>query len=152
MLSLLGTLSLTECFLRDALTSKPVRFFCPFSQSGESDQLFLHQCWHRAMAVSLVEVSALRLPNLPGGIAHEAFKDSGLLRQVAQIAAASYNRMTQPNYEQQLYEWLWEVMLTLRLHPADLPVPVMQFTQQLSHEELQGNELVTEFIISCNKL
>jgi len=43
-------------------------------------------------------------------------------------------------------------MLTLRLHPADLPVPVMQFTQQLSHEELQGNELVTEFIISCNKL
>ena len=50
--------------------------------------------------------------------------------------------MMQPNYEQQLYEWLWEVMLTLRLHPADLPMPVMQFTQQLPHkEELQGIEL-----------
>lgn len=33
--------------------------------------------------MSLVEVSALRLPNMPGGIAHEAFKeDTGLLRQV----------------------------------------------------------------------
>ena len=52
-------------------------------QPGESDKLFLHQCWHRALAVSLVEVSALRLPNMPGGIAHEAFKeDTGLLRQV----------------------------------------------------------------------
>ena len=46
----------------------------------------------------------------------------------------------QPNYEQQLYEWLWEVMLCLRLHPADLPMPVMQFTQQLPNEdELQGD-------------
>lgn len=35
------------------------------------------------MAVSLVEVSALRLPSMPGGIAHEAFKeDTGLLKQV----------------------------------------------------------------------
>ena len=109
-------------------------------QPGESDQLFLHQCWHRALAASLVEVSALRLPNWPGGIGHEAFKENkGLLRQVAQIAATSYNRMMQPNYEQQLYDWLWEVMLILRLHPADLPMPVMQFTQQLPHEEeLQG--------------
>jgi len=50
--------------------------------------------------------------------------------------------MMQPNYEQQLYEWLWEMMLTLRLHPADLPMPVMQFTQQLpNEEELQGNTL-----------
>lgn len=116
-------------------------------QPGESDQLFLHQCWHRALAASLVEVSALRLPNLPGGIAHEAFKeDSGLLRQVALIATASYNRMMQPNYEQQLYEWLWEVMLTLRLHPADLPMPVMQLTQQLPHEEeLQGAVLFLEW-------
>lgn len=56
---------------------------CFTCQPGESDKLFLHQCWHRAVAVSLVEVSALRLPNMPGGIAHEAFKeDSGLLRQV----------------------------------------------------------------------
>lgn len=47
--------------------------------------------------------------------------------------------MMQPNYEQQLYGWLWEMMLTLRLHPADLPMPVMQFTQQLpNEEELQG--------------
>ncbi|KAJ7394035.1 Ectopic P granules protein 5 [Desmophyllum pertusum] len=105
-------------------------------EHGESDKLFLHQCWHRAMAVSLVEVSALRLPSMPGGIAHEAFKeDTGLLKQVALIATSSYNRMMQPNYEQQLYEWLWEVMLTLRLHPADLPMPVMQFTQQLPNEE-----------------
>ena len=35
------------------------------------------------MAVSLVEVSALRLPKMPGGISHEAFKeDTGLLKQV----------------------------------------------------------------------
>lgn len=61
------------------------------------------------------------------------------LFQVALIATSSYNRMMQPNYEQQLYEWLWEVMLTLRLHPADLPMPVMQLTQQLPNEdELQG--------------
>lgn len=45
----------------------------------------------------------------------------------------------QPNYEQQLYDWLWEVMLSLRLHPADLPTPVMQFTQRLPNEdELEG--------------
>lgn len=61
------------------------------------------------------------------------------LFQVALIATSSYNRMMQPNYEQQLYEWLWEMMLTLRLHPADLPMPVMQFTQQLpNEEELEG--------------
>ena len=61
---------------------------------------------------------------------------------MALIATSSYNRMMQPNYEQQLYEWLWEMMLTLRLHPADLPMPVMQFTQQLPDEdELQGNTL-----------
>lgn len=111
-------------------------------EPGESDRLFLHQCWHRALAASLVEVSALRLPNMPGGIAHEAFKeDTGLLKQMTLVAAASYNRMMQPNYEQQLYDWLWEVMLTLRLHPGDLPVPVMQFTQQAPQgEELQGGE------------
>ena len=59
---------------------------------------------------------------------------------MAQIATASYNRMTQPNYEQQLYDWLWEVMLVLRLHAADLPTPVMQFTQQQLplQDELQG--------------
>ena len=59
---------------------------------------------------------------------------------MAQIASASYNRMMQPNYEQQLYDWLWEVMLVLRLHAADLPTPVMQFTQrQLPlQDELQG--------------
>ena len=61
------------------------------------------------------------------------------LFQVALIATSSYNRMMQPNYEQQLYEWLWEMMLTLRLHPADLPMPVMQFTRQLPiEEELEG--------------
>lgn len=33
--------------------------------------------------MSLVEVSALRLPKMPGGISHEAFKeDTGLLKQV----------------------------------------------------------------------
>ena len=113
--------------------------------------MFLHQCWHRALAATLVEVSALRLPNMPGGIAHEAFKeDSGLLRQVALIATASYNRMMQPNYEQQLYEWLWEVMLTLRLHPVDLPMPVMQFTQQiLRQEELSGEEFRVRFYVLC---
>ncbi|CAH3172967.1 unnamed protein product, partial [Porites evermanni] len=112
-------------------------------EPGESDQLFLHQCWHRAMAASLVEVSALRLPNWPGGVAHEAFRENqGLLSQMAQIATASYNRMTQPNYEQQLYDWLWEVMLVLRLHAADLPTPVMQFTQQQLplQDELQASE------------
>ena len=41
--------------------------------------------------MSLVEVSALRLPNLPGGIAHEAFKeDSGLLKQVCYGLEESY--------------------------------------------------------------
>lgn len=86
---------------------------------------------------------------MPGGIAHEAFKeDSGLLRQVALIATASYNRMMQPNYEQQLYEWLWEVMLTLRLHPADLPMPVMQFTQQILRQgELLGEEFRVRFYV-----
>lgn len=90
--------------------------------------------------MSLVEVSAVRLPYMPGGITHEAFKeDTGLLKQVTHMAAMSYNRMVHPNYEQQLYDWLWEVMLTLRLHPADLPTPVVQFAQRLpSGEELQG--------------
>jgi len=61
------------------------------------------------------------------------------LFQVALIATSSYNRMMQPNYEQQLYEWLWEMMLTLRLHTADLPMPVMQLTRQLpNEEELEG--------------
>ena len=55
------------------------------------------------------------------------------------LAASSYSRMTQPGYEQQVYDWLWEVMLILRLHAADLPTPVMQFTQALpNEEELQG--------------
>lgn len=62
-----------------------------------------------------------------------------ILFQVALIATSSYNRMMQPNYEQQLYEWVWEMMLTLRLHLADLPMPVMQFTRQLpNEEELEG--------------
>ena len=52
-------------------------------QPGARDQLFLNKAWHRAAAIMLVETSALRLPNKPGGIAHEAFKeDSGLLQQV----------------------------------------------------------------------
>lgn len=56
------------------------------------------------------------------------------------IATTSYNRLMQPNYEQQLYDWLWEVMLSLRLHPADLPTPVMQFSQRLPNEdELEGD-------------
>nr|XP_058943375.1 ectopic P granules protein 5 homolog [Pocillopora verrucosa] len=111
-------------------------------ESGEGDKLFLHQCWHRAVAVSLVEVSALRLPKMPGGISHEAFKeDTGLLKQVTLIATTSYNRLMQPNYEQQLYDWLWEVTLSLRLHPADLPTPVIQFTQRLPNEdELEASE------------
>lgn len=53
--------------------------------------------------------------------------------------------MMQPNYEQQLYEWLWEMMLTLRFHPADLPMPVMQLTQQLPNEE----ELEGMYIAPC---
>lgn len=67
------------------------------------------------------------------------------LFQVALIATSSYNRMMQPNYEQQLYEWLWEMMLTLRLHSADLPMPVMQFTRQLPIEE----ELEGMYIMPC---
>ena len=47
--------------------------------------------------------------------------------------------MMHPNYEQQLYNWLWEAMLSLRLHAADLPTPAMQLAQRLpSGEELQG--------------
>lgn len=102
------------------------------------------------MAASLVEVSALRLPNWPGGVAHEAFRENqGLLSQMAQIATASYNRMMQPNYEQQLYDWLWEVMLVLRLHAADLPTPVMQFTQQQLplQDELQGIKVLSFAIL-----
>ena len=90
--------------------------------------------------MSLVEVSAIHLPNMPGGITHESFKeDTGLLKQVTHMATMSYNRMMHPNFEQQLYNWLWEAMLSLRLHAADLPTPAMQLAQRLpSGEELQG--------------
>ncbi|EDO32943.1 predicted protein [Nematostella vectensis] len=100
-------------------------------ESGESSQLFLDRSWHRAVSVMLVEVSALRLPLRPGGIAHENFAaDASFLQQVTQIATSSYNRLMQQNHEQTLYDWLWEVALQLRLHETDLPAPVMGFRQQ----------------------
>lgn len=50
---------------------------------------------------------------------------SFLLLQVTLIAASSYSRLMQQNEEQVFADWLWEVMLLLRLHDNDQPVPVM---------------------------
>ena len=57
--------------------------YCIVLQPGETDKLFLEKSWHRAAAILLVEVSAVKLPNSPGGVAHEAFKDDASLLQQA---------------------------------------------------------------------
>ena len=41
----------------------------------DGDVLFLPLCLHRAVAIIVVEICALRLPNRPGGIAMDVFKE-----------------------------------------------------------------------------
>lgn len=44
-------------------------------QEFDGDVLFLPLCLHRAVAIIVVEICALRLPNRPGGIAMDVFKE-----------------------------------------------------------------------------
>lgn len=64
--------------------------------------------------------------------------------QVALIATSSFNRLTQPNCEQQLFDWLWETMLSLRLHGSDLPVPLTTQQTADSQDHTQGEQLSQE--------
>ena len=52
-----------------------------------------------------------------------------LVAQVTQIAASSYSKLVQQSEEQQLADWLWEVMMSLRLHDSDMPTPVLGTTE-----------------------
>ncbi|XP_028402357.1 ectopic P granules protein 5 homolog [Dendronephthya gigantea] len=102
-------------------------------QALDSDTLYLPQCIHRAIAILLVETCALRLSNRPGGIEVDVFKETpGILEQVTQVATHPYQRILQHFTDQELYKWLWEVVMFLHLHQVECPPTVMEFTNTAS--------------------
>ncbi|XP_046857276.1 ectopic P granules protein 5 homolog isoform X2 [Xenia sp. Carnegie-2017] len=120
----------------------------------DGDVLFLPLCLHRAVAIIVVEICALRLPNRPGGIAMDVFKEEkSLFGQASQLVIQPYKSLMQHFTDQELHKWLWELVMFLHLHAHDRSRSVMQFTatSSLSNETVTSSYEQHEFFKSLSK-